>query len=228
MKEQVNFYIDGFNFYHRIKKYQEVKGVCYKWLDYKSLCSSFLRANQELNQIYFFTAVTEYFGEGSNERHKKYILALESRGIEIIRGFFKKKKTYKKVENLTTKVQIESVDLEEKQTDVNLASFIIEGAFTNQYDTAFLLSGDSDLIPAIEVVKRNFNNKTLGFVTPPYEGQDTPSNPLRIQGVNGLRKISDFQKNLEFKHLQNHLLPEKIFDPKGELIVQTPDEYRRL
>ena len=39
----------------------EVTGICYKWLDYKSLCFSFLRPNQELNQIYFFTAVTDYF-----------------------------------------------------------------------------------------------------------------------------------------------------------------------
>ena len=106
----------------------------------------------------------------------------------------------------------------------------IEGSFTKdkalQYDVAFVLSGDSDLIPAIQTVKRNFPEKTVGFVTPPFEGNSKKGNPLKIQNVDGLREVSDFQRNLKFEYLQKHLLPEEINGSDGKTILQRPFEYK--
>jgi len=45
---------------------------------------------------------------------------------------------------------------EEKRTDVNIAIKILEDAFLKKYDRAIIMSGDSDIVPSIESVKKNF------------------------------------------------------------------------
>lgn len=42
-KSKVSLYIDGFNIYHRINEYQKKTGICYKWLNYRSLFKSLLK-----------------------------------------------------------------------------------------------------------------------------------------------------------------------------------------
>ncbi len=215
-QNRVNFYIDGFNYYHKIDQYEKISGKCFKWLDYASLCSSFLLPHQVLNKIYFFTAVTDHFGRGSFDRHKKYIKALRSKNIEIVQGYFRIDKTKMKPV--------------EKQTDANIVAYMIEGAFTNQYDVAFIMSGDSDLVPAIKVIKRNQQtaNKIIGFIPPPFEGRKRKKsyNPLAIQNVSELNAVCDFQKNLELKTLGYHQFPNKVYDHRGNLVVEIPREYK--
>jgi NYN domain len=46
------------------------------------------------------------------------------------------------------------IEYEEKETDVNIATALIEDAVEDRYDTAILVSGDSDLRPAVAAVKR--------------------------------------------------------------------------
>ncbi len=218
----VNFYIDAFNFYHRIDLYQRLKGVCYKWLDYNSLCKSLLKPNQELGTIYFFTAVTssndvnasKKFGKGAADRHQKYIKALKTYGIKVIQGYFRydpKKDKY-----------------EEKQTDSNIVAHLIEDAFNDKFDTAFIFSADSDIVPAVKVIKRNdsIKHKLIGITPPPFEGRDRNDNPLKIHGISNFVKVCDFQQNLDFKILGKHLLPERILDSEGNLIVEMPKEYK--
>ena len=55
---------------------------------------------------------------------------------------------------------------EEKQTDVNIAIKLFQSAINNDFDTAVIISGDSDLIPAIEAVKTTFPTKQIGLVVP--------------------------------------------------------------
>jgi uncharacterized LabA/DUF88 family protein len=211
---KVNFYIDGFNFYHKIKRYQELRGICLKWLNYDSLCRSFLKPQQQLNKIYFFTATTNHFGSGSSERHETYIKALKSKSIEIVQGYFKYDPVKKR--------------LEEKQTDSNIVAHLIEGAFTNQYDTALILSGDSDIVPAVRIIKRNkeIQDKIVGFIPPPFSGKKNAKNPLSVQNTSALNQICDFQKNLSFETVAKHLFPDKIYDASGKLIVEIPWEYK--
>lgn len=211
---KVNFYIDGFNFYHKIKRYQELGGSCLKWLNYDSLCRSFLKPYQQLNTIYFFTATTDHFGPGTNRRHKKYLKALRNSSIEVVQGFFKYDPIKKR--------------LEEKQTDSNIVAYLVEGAFTDQYDTAFILSGDSDIVPAVRVIKRNkeTQDKIVGFIPPPFSGKKSTKNPLSVQNTSALNEICDFQKNLSFETVAKHLFPDRIYDAGGNLIVEIPWEYR--
>ena len=50
----------------------------------------------------------------------------------------------------------------EKGTDVKIAADLIIGAVDNLYDTAILVSSDTDLIPAIKYIK--YKNKKLEYV----------------------------------------------------------------
>jgi uncharacterized LabA/DUF88 family protein len=218
----VNFYIDAFNFYHRIDKYQELHGICYKWLNYKSLCESLLLTGQKLGTIYFFTAVTNSndhhanrkFRKGAADRHQKYIKALRKYGIKIIQGYFK----YDPKKNRH----------EEKQTDSNIVAHMIEDAFNNKFDIAFVLSADSDIVPAVKVIKRNIatKDKKIIITPPPFEGRDIKNNPLGIHGISNFVSICDHQRNIHFNDLKAHLLPEKIYDKNGNLIVERPTEYK--
>lgn len=53
----------------------------------------------------------------------------------------------------------------EKQTDVWVAADMLNGAFKNEYDVAILLTADSDLVPAVEMV--NLWGKSVELVTFP-------------------------------------------------------------
>lgn len=44
---------------------------------------------------------------------------------------------------------------EEKQTDVNIGIYLIKEAFEDNYDTAILVTNDTDLIPAIRMLKKH-------------------------------------------------------------------------
>ncbi len=59
---------------------------------------------------------------------------------------------------------IDSIDYrtkEEKKTDVNLAVRIVEDAYENRFDRAYIISCDTDIVPAINLVKQRFPEKEL-------------------------------------------------------------------
>ncbi|MGH9861489.1 MAG: NYN domain-containing protein [Candidatus Acidiferrales bacterium] len=55
---------------------------------------------------------------------------------------------------------------EEKQTDVNIAIELLRLAVADRYDKAILISGDTDLLPAVKAVQTTFPGKQIGVVLP--------------------------------------------------------------
>jgi uncharacterized LabA/DUF88 family protein len=55
---------------------------------------------------------------------------------------------------------------EEKQTDVNIALELFRLAYLDKYDRAVIISGDTDLIPAIKAVRATFPQKQIGVILP--------------------------------------------------------------
>ena len=69
----------------------------------------------------------------------------------------------------------------EKGVDVKLATDLLVGAYENIYDTAILISSDTDLIPAIKQIK--FLGKQveyIGFSHSPSFGMQKNSNVSRL------------------------------------------------
>ena len=76
--------------------------------------------------------------------------------MEILKRVTKKcRKCYKKYQTF-----------EEKETDVNIALYLLRMAFQNKFDKFFLIIGDTDLIPAVKMIREYFPNKKSHIIIP--------------------------------------------------------------
>lgn len=202
--------IDGFNFYHKIENFRLQYGVNYKWLDYRSLGQSLLKDDHRLqpfslslNKVYFYTAIAHHRKKGAVIRHRTYLKALRFHGIEVVEGNFKEK------ERRCPSCKYEYVQHEEKETDVNIALKLFEGAVNHEYDACLLFSGDNDLLPAIKLVKTHYPTKKVILVTPPGAA-----------GFASMSSICDVHIGIRINRLQHHQFPDHI--DLGHEIVSNP------
>lgn len=204
---RVSFFIDGFNLYHSIRDVEKVIKSKVRWLDLTSLLSSYLEhlsIDAKLQDIYFFTAIRNHVAKTNPEsvqRHQTYIKALESSGIRIIKGKFKRGQNFCKACNKVYE------KYEEKETDVHIAIKIIEMAMTNRLDAIVIVSGDTDLIPAVDLVRKYFPDIRL-YVIFPYNRKNSAI----------LSRISGSFK-LKAESYKRHQLPERIQN-QSNLIVK--------
>lgn len=202
MRQRINFYTDGFNFYHRIRNFLDETGVDYRWLDYHALCESLLRPHETLGEVFFFTAIPHHLDRAKIERHQTVLRALKSRGVQVVEGKFQDKK--------------------EKMTDVAIASQMLVDAYEDRFDTCFLISNDSDFVPAVRAVRRRAN-KRIGLIVPPSVRPPSRANELRKS-----MSLSDagtpLARNLKFSDLNGHGLPPDLPSRNGR-IINKPDAY---
>ena len=150
-------YIDGFNLYHAIA---DLNRPALKWLDLKALIMSLKRAGESVTEINYFSAYATWRPQ-AYQRHIEYVKALEHSGVKCIMGHFKsKQRTCRSCGAVWTQH-------EEKETDVHIAARIVVDACEDRYDRAVLITADSDLVPALEIVKARFPKKQLFVAAPP-------------------------------------------------------------
>jgi uncharacterized LabA/DUF88 family protein len=104
--------------------------------------------------------------------------------------------------------EIEIRTTREKGIDVKLATDLIVGAVDDRYDTAIVVSSDSDLIPAIDWVriKRNKKVEYIGFsiidekdernITRPLQTMISRTDIQRILVESDLKEFIQFQEKL--------------------------------
>jgi uncharacterized LabA/DUF88 family protein len=154
-------YIDGFNLYFGLKS----KGwKRYYWLDLRSLCSRLLKPDQILVGTKYFTSRTTATPGDPHEpqRQNRYLEALEAHsGVGMAFGHYLPKKAYcRKCGNVWQ-------TFEEKQTDVNIAIEMLADAHADAFDTALLISADSDLSAPLEKIRMLFPTKRVIVAFPP-------------------------------------------------------------
>ena len=163
---RTTFLIDGFNIYHSIVEAAKLSGKSSKWLNYATICNSYLPCignNSQTEKIYYFTAFADHLINKDPDkvnRHKLYIRCLEDLGIVPVIGRFKKKIVY------CPKCRNSNDKYEEKETDVAICTKLFEIFHKNECDTAIILSGDTDVIPAIKTVKQIFKDKKVVAIFP--------------------------------------------------------------
>jgi len=162
---RVVFLIDGFNLYHSVLdiRYHH-KGLLVKWLDICGLCNSLLHnidITATLEKVYYFSAYAYHLNDpGVIQRHTDYIECLKSTGIEPILGRFKPK---------TINCPFCKRDFkkhEEKETDVAIASKLLEVLEDKQCETVVLVTGDTDIIPAIKTANSLFPHNLVLLAFP--------------------------------------------------------------
>ncbi len=141
------FIIDGSNFYYKLK---ELKIPHLSSFDYNLFVSKITRFTN-LQAKYYCIGKIRAKQEDKKARkmmatQQSLVTNLQKHGFIIQFGYL-----------------LKSDDkYHEKGVDVQIATNLLKGAFKNLYDTAYLVSSDSDLIPAI--VEAQSVNKTIVYV----------------------------------------------------------------
>lgn len=161
---RTTFVIDGFNLYHSCRDIAQYHKINVKWLNIHSFCSSLVRdisASAVLAHIYYYSAYAFHLGDPSViQRHQKYIQCLKATGVVVEMGRFKEKTI------TCPRCNSNFLRHEEKETDVAVASKLFELLSKNECDTVVLVTGDTDLIPAVKTAKRLFLNSSIVIAFP--------------------------------------------------------------
>jgi uncharacterized LabA/DUF88 family protein len=165
MKKRVAFFVDGFNLYHAINA---LRVEHYKWLDLTTLANTFIDPNKMiLESVHYFTSEPTHIRDRTVlARHRAYTNALQSKGVRVILGSFKKAEERCQVVTCTHSER-QFTRNREKHTDVNIAIHMLQGAYENEFDIAYLISADSDLVPVVRMLTNAPLNKTIRVVAPP-------------------------------------------------------------
>ncbi|MGB2693592.1 MAG: NYN domain-containing protein, partial [Dehalococcoidia bacterium] len=159
---------DGFNLYNAIKR------TPFKWLDLNRLCTTLL-PGQNITMIRYFTALALDFPHNSQASTRQDIYLRALRTIPNLtvhkEGWFASRPrpmprfpiVYPKPSEPPEMVMVQRV--EEKITDVDLATNLLIDCFSDAFDEAAVISNDADLAPAIEQVRGRFG-KRIGVINP--------------------------------------------------------------
>jgi len=211
--KRVIFLIDGFNLYHSLidASYDlRLHGKGTKWLNIYSLCESLLYLignNARIENIYYFTALAYHLVKQDPQKinnHKKYIKCLESTCIKICKGNFKEKDIIYR----NNFIYLNLKRHEEKETDVAISVKILECLILDECDTIVILSGDTDIVPAIKTAKKLFPNKEIVFIFP-YKRKNKEIKELVLKTF-----------SIDKKKYVKHQFPEIVVSANGIRITK--------
>ncbi|MEN9599293.1 MAG: hypothetical protein RL596_1612 [Bacteroidota bacterium] len=194
--ERVVAYIDGFNLYFGMKQ----NGNDSLWLNVQALVKSLLKANQQLVYTKYFTSRVRN-NPDKEKRQKIYIEALETLAdCDIIYGH------YQSHIEKCRKCGHTYPYSNEKMTDVNIAVSMMEDAFADKYETAFLISGDSDLIPPVNSIHQLFPQKRVFVAFPPNRFNVSVKNAAKGSMTIGKSSLRNTQFNNSLVNTSSYLI----------------------
>ena len=166
---KTNVYIDAGNLYYGLLRDNRSA----KWLDPLALARALIRSDHVIGVVKFYTArVRTYpYDAEAVERQRIYLRALsEIKGLKIVEGYYNKNKVWMPAVSSACRTCKETADgrvhivkLEEKRTDVNIATDMLYDAFTDSIDAVALISGDSDFIAPLDLIRKKFGKQVLVF-----------------------------------------------------------------
>ena len=205
MVSRVICYVDGFNLYHSIHEMAGLLGrPCnhLKWLDLWKLTTQFIDPNyHRIEAVHWFSAI-KAGNPPRMARHQAYCAALQATGVTIHMAHFKQKTVYCK------KCRQSFTGYEEKESDVNLAVQLVSDAYEDRFDTAFVISRDSDLTSPLRFIRNRFSQKKLKVIAPPMRKHSKE-----------LWAIATHRATILESHLDQSLLEREVIDNAGKLIA---------
>ena len=202
--ERVIVYIDGFNLYFGLRDKGWKK---YYWLDFNKLALSLLRGDQVLVRTKYFTSkITS--PPDKRKRQEAFLSA-----VNTLPNFEMHFGRYQTFEQSCRVCGHKHLDSNEKRTDVNIATHLLVDAFQGAFDTAILVSADSDLTNPILEINRLFPQRLVKVAFPPGRFSLELKNAARLS----------FQ--IYEGKLRKSLLPEQVVLASG-YVVQRPLSWR--
>ena len=200
--QRVTAYIDGFNLYYGLKS----KGWRrYYWLDLRRLAENLLNPGQELVAVRYFTSgvLAEPGDPDKPKRQRTYLEALATlQDLQVHYGYYITKKQRCPTCGATWQTY------EEKMTDVNIAVELLGDAQDDRFDTAIIISGDSDLAGPVRTVRERFSEKRLVIAFPPG----------RVS--KHLRNVATAYFNIGRDVLRDSQLPGQVTKPDGYVLTR--------
>lgn len=221
-KERVSILIDAGNFYYLVLK---KLGIRESQFDFEKFVT-FLANGREIPKMgkrFYVGTVREIEGnirsKESMSKQTSLFTELRKFNWEIRTSKLRIRKEelsiddrvedWQKIQKLGI-LKIRFTKLREKGIDVKLATDLIVGAVDNQYETAIVVSSDSDLIPAIDWV-RNRTEKKIEYVGFSIPDENNPENST-IPIITLITK-TDIQRILIKSDLQP-FIKYSLFDKK--------------
>lgn len=174
--ERVAVFIDGGNFYQLLRKNGLPKG---RRLRYPALVEFLSRGRQVVVKTYYIGIVRNHDGSDKSqsmvESQQKFLSKLEADGFTIGRGRI-----------------VYDHKIREKGVDVHIALDLVVGAIEDRYDTAILVSSDTDLIPAVKyVLSRGKKVEYVGFSTRSSLGMTAESSQSVLLLPEDIERLSE-------------------------------------
>ncbi len=157
--DRLIMYVDGFNLDHGLRDEARHRLL---WLDLVKM-ATLLRPRSSLIKVHYFTApvLDDPAAASRQSQYQQAMMSLHPAIIEITQGRYQKKPvTCRKCGDVRTLY-------EEKETDVNIATAMIEDAARGAADSALVVSADSDLSPAIHAIRRLQPSMFVAAAFPP-------------------------------------------------------------
>ena len=156
-KERVAVYFDGSNTYNKLKKFGLPEKT--KRFDFSALATHMTGERELISKRYYVGIVRNHDHSEKSEtlvrKQQQFLETLRAAGFEIKKG----------------KIMYDGGRIREKGVDVKLAIDLVIGAADDLYDTAIVVSSDTDLIPAIKYARfKKKNVEYVGFAGEPSFG----------------------------------------------------------
>lgn len=216
LKERIAVYIDGGNLYRKLKNLGIPEES--SRFNFSAFVEYLVGDRVLVSKRYYVGIVRNVDGSQKSENmvkgQQKFLNSLRDEGFEVKPG----------------KIMYDEGLIREKGVDVKLSLDIAIGAVDNLYDTAIVISSDTDLVPVIKYVK-NAKKKSVeyvGFGSNPSLGMIKESSVPRIFSK---QDVSSFQtKTLKFKESLIELITSgqktftwRLFDEKqiksGDVLI---------
>ncbi len=214
-ENKVNIYIDGGNFHHLALKKIGGEELNFDFEAFANFLSE-TRIIPDMGKRFYVGTVREKAGDGRS----KEIMARQTKLFTLLRASGWELKTSKlrlRTEKITIDARVEDfknilkagikeikmVRIREKGIDVKIATDLIVGALDNKYDTAILVSSDTDLVPAMDWVRKRLNKKIE------YIGFSIENNHLKEKTMpsQGMISHSDIQRILVQSDIEKFMHP---------------------
>ncbi|MGO2241102.1 MAG: NYN domain-containing protein [Halomonas sp.] len=229
---QTAFFIDGYNVFYGL-----LAGTPYKWLDLPSLLSAIIHEqnpHSQVAEIHYFTSPVQPAlatrGQQSKQAQDTYIRALKAYGVEVHWG--RHRLDHRKAPRFVSREvpasrqdQVDIWNLEEKETDVRIAIAMYriaakpcrEDTPEGRTQQIVLVSGDTDLAPALEAIREDFPHLRIGIIVPHRKGGErTPPGSLR-NNANWMRRY------ISNEELEAHQFPARV--PTHKKPADKPDYW---
>ena len=192
MDERICIFIDGANFYHLVLKKMGLRELDFDFEAFTSLLANG-RSIVERGKRFYIGTVRERAGDPRSveamSRQTSLFTLLTNAKWEVKTSKLRQRRERLIIDNRVEESEkirglgineIRFVRDREKGIDVKLVTDLFVGAIDNKYDTAVVVSSDTDLVPAIDSVRNRLNRKVeyIGFSIKNPDDPDDNTRPI--------------------------------------------------